>query len=453
MIIAVVGSGGKTTRVHKLAKYYKSLGKKVFVTTTTHMKKESDTVIPTCAKDLLNPLNETGYCMAGILTTTKDAPVQKIGPLPEDLYDQAVKEADITLIEADGSRGMPAKIPANYEPVIPENADEIHVVIGMSALGKPAKEVVHRLSLADEDLEIKDDTIITPLHLQKLLKKGYLGPLREQYKDTKIKVYPGQADTLYQRVIARFLQEEKDVTQIKEDWFKIQPKLVIFGAGHVAIQLLQIAKFLDFYTIVIDDREEFADPKKLPEQDNAFYVVVTRGHANDRLCAETVLRRSYLYLGMIGSKGKVAKTFETMKEEGYSEEQINTIHAPIGLKIGARTPEEIAISIAAEMIEIKNHETESTMSKELFETKESGVLCIITKKSGSSPRGVGSMMLVTKDGIIGSIGGGNLEKTVMEEAPSMKEITRKEYDLSNAQSATLGMICGGKNEILYVPVE
>lgn len=54
------------------------------------------------------------------------------------------------------------------------------------------------------------------------------------------------------------------------------------------------------------------------------------------------------------------------------------------------------------------------------------------------------MMLVTKDGIIGSIGGGNLEKTVMEEAPSMKEITRKKYDLSNAQSATLGMICGGK---------
>ncbi len=471
MIIAVVGSGGKTTRIHKLAKYYRSLGKKVFVTTTTHMKKEPETVIPTYAKDLLNPLNENGYCMAGTLTTTKGAPIQKIGTLPKDLYDQVVKEADITLIEADGSRGMPAKIPADYEPVIPENVDEIHIVIGMSALGKTAKEVVHRLCLADDDLEIKEDTTITPLHLQKLLKKGYLEPLREQHNDTKIKVYPGQADTLYQRVIARFLQEEKDVTQIKEDWFKIQPKLVIFGAGHVAIQLLQIAKFLDFYTIMIDDREEFADPEKLPqadevycrdfhniedilpEQDNVFYVVVTRGHANDRLCAETVLRRSYLYLGMIGSKGKVAKTFETMKEEGYSKEQISTIHAPIGLKIGARTPEEIAISIAAEMVEIKNQETESTMSKELFETKESGVLCIITKKSGSSPRGVGSMMLVTKDGIIGSIGGGDLEKTVMEEAMSIKEIIKKEYDLSNAKSATLGMICGGKNEILYVPVE
>ena len=403
MIIAVAGSGGKTTRVHKLAQYYRSLGKKVFVTTTTHMKKESDTVIPENIEDIRKQLNETGYCMAGMPATPENALVQKIGPLPEDFYETAVKEADITLIEADGSRGMPAKIPADYEPVIPENIDEIHIVIGMSALGKPASKVVHRLSLADKDLEIKEDTILTPLHLQKLLKKGYLGPLREQYKDTKIKVYPGQAGTLYQRVIARFLQEEKDVAQIKDDWFKIQPKLVIFGAGHVAIQLLRIAKFLDFYTIMIDDREEFADSEKLsqadevycrdfhdiedilPEQDNAFYVVVTRGHANDRLCAETVLRRPYLYLGMIGSKGKVAKTFEIMKEEGYSEEQISTIHAPIGLKIGARTPEEIAISIAAEMIAIKNHETESTMSKELFETKESGVLCIITKKFGSSP--------------------------------------------------------------------
>ena len=218
MIIAVAGSGGKTTRVHKLAQYYRSLGKKVFVTTTTHMKKESDTVIPENIEDIRKQLNETGYCMAGMPATPENALVQKIGLLPEDFYETAVKEADITLIEADGSRGMPAKIPADYEPVIPENIDEIHIVIGMSALGKPASKVVHRLSLADKDLEIKEDTILTPLHLQKLLKKGYLGPLREQYKDAKIKVYPGQADTLYQRVIARFLQEEKDVAQIKDDW-------------------------------------------------------------------------------------------------------------------------------------------------------------------------------------------------------------------------------------------
>ena len=117
-------------------------------------------------------------------------------------------------------------------------------------MGNQPARVVHRLSLADKDLEIIEDTILTPLHLQKLLKKGYLGPLREQYKDIKIKVYPGQADTLYQRVIARFLQEEKDVTQIKEDWFKIQPKLVIFGAGHVAIQFTpdcEIFRFLHDY--------------------------------------------------------------------------------------------------------------------------------------------------------------------------------------------------------------
>ena len=71
-------------------------------------------------------------------------------------------------------------------------------------------------------------------------------------------------------MIARFLQEEKDVAQIKDDWFKIQPKLVIFGAGHVAIQLLRIAKFLDFYTIMIDDREEFADSEKLSQADEVY---------------------------------------------------------------------------------------------------------------------------------------------------------------------------------------
>ena len=120
MIIAVAGSGGKTTRVHKLAQYYRSLGKKVFVTTTTHMKKESDTVIPENIEDIRKQLNETGYCMAGMPATPENALVQKIGPLPEDFYETAVKEADITLIEADGSRGMPAKIPADYEPVIPE---------------------------------------------------------------------------------------------------------------------------------------------------------------------------------------------------------------------------------------------------------------------------------------------------------------------------------------------
>ena len=73
MIIAVAGSGGKTTRVHKLAQYYRSLGKKVFVTTTTHMKKESDTVIPENIEDIRKQLNETGYCMAGMPATPENA--------------------------------------------------------------------------------------------------------------------------------------------------------------------------------------------------------------------------------------------------------------------------------------------------------------------------------------------------------------------------------------------
>ena len=92
------------------------------------------------------------------------------------------------------------------------------------------------------------------------------------------------------------------------------------------------------------------------------------------------------------------------------------------------------------------------MTKELSETNENGTLCIITQKHGSSPRGVGSMMLVGSEKIIGSIGGGVLEKEVIETAPQIQKITEIEYSLSNEESAKLGMICGGTNRILFVPI-
>ena len=222
---------------------------------------------------------------------------------------------------------------------------------------------------------------------------------------------------------------------------------------------------------VIDYRQEFANRKTLPDADvihctefeavekyfpedeNTYYVVVTRGHAADKICVEKLLNHGkYAYVGMIGSKLKVQKTLEELRKEGFSEKEISNIHAPIGLKIGGRTPEEIALSIAAELVQVKNQATVSSLSNELLHTKEEGVLCIITGKTGSSPRGKGSMMLVTKEGILGSIGGGVLEKTVIEESKEVRQITGKSYSLSNEESAKLGMICGGTNEILFVPL-
>ena len=160
----------------------------------------------------------------------------------------------------------------------------------------------------------------------------------------------------------------------------------------------------------------------------------------------------YKYIGMIGSKLKVKKTFENLAAEGISEELISTIHAPIGLSIGAKTPAEIAISILAEIIQIKNEKQTATCSAELLAVNEKGVLCIITDKKGSSPRGVGSMMFVGSDTTVDSIGGGPVEFAAIKDARCCTKTTTKQYDLNSEESEKLGMICGGSNTVLFIPI-
>lgn len=276
---------------------------------------------------------------------------------------------------------------------------------------------------------------------------------------------------LYRRVMEEFQKEGKEPDCIRKAWFALQPQMVICGGGHVAIQVAKLAKMVDFYVQVIDDREEFANRihfpdvdeihchsyedvgEIFPDEENVYYVVVTRGHAGDRVCVQQILNRKYAYLGMIGSKLKVAKTFEMLIEDGFAQEQVSEIHAPIGLKIGAQTPAEIAVSIMAEIIACKNARDVSTMTRELSSSQDVGTLCIITAKTGSSPRSVGSMMLVKEDGsIIGSIGGGAVEHEVIRQALDVKEICEYTYDLSNRESAKLGMICGGTNTVMFIPI-
>lgn len=464
MVTAIVGSGGKTTLIHALRDKYLAEGKKVFVTTTTHMFKETDTF--TDADDLtcIKALNENNYCMAG--TTASEG---KISALPESVYTNICKAADIVLVESDGSKHMPLKFPAEWEPVIPPNADRIIVVAGLHALGKKCSEAVFRHELAVQNANIIEDTIIEPEHIQMLIRKGYLEPMEKNYKAADIEVLPTQADNLYKRVIAEFLVENKDVSIIKKEWFDACGELVIFGGGHVSQYVAKMAKLIDFKITVIDDREEFVTEERFPEadrrictsyddiehylpkSDNVFYVVVTRGHSADEQCVEAVLKRKYSYLGMIGSRKKVAATIESLKNKGFSEEAIKS-HSPIGLSIGARTPAEIAVSICAEIIEVKNKGVVSTMTSELSESTEKGTLCIILDKKGSSPRGTGSMMLVTKTAIIGTIGGGLVEKLAIDYARTVTTICEKEYTLSNEESAGIGMICGGWNKVLFVPI-
>lgn len=462
MITAVVGSGGKTSLIKELAQTYRAQGKSVFLTTTTHMFVETETLCTDDAEHIIARLKTTGFVMAGI------ADGEKIKGLSKETYDTVCRAADMVLVEADGAKRLPFKYPNETEPVIPDNADGILIVCGLHRIGQKAKDCCHRLELVKKCLSIEDDTVITPVHVQKLVTEGYLHPLREKYPDKKITVVARHDGSLYQRTIAAMLQQEVDVSAIKQEWFCPQPRLIICGGGHVAKEVAAMAAHLDFQTRVIDDRADLMTTARFPTTEEvicdtydniahhlepgAYYVIVTPDHKADYRCVSTILATDYAYLGMIGSKRKVAAAEEKLREDGFSEAQIRSIFAPIGLSIGAVTPAEIAISILAQIIQEKNKTHAASADRSLLDVKDSGVLCIITNKQGSSPRGVGSMMFVGTEQVLGSIGGGESEYLAIAHARSTTEITTREYRLNNKHADGLDMVCGGTINVLFVPI-
>lgn len=151
-----------------------------------------------------------------------------------------------------------------------------------------------------------------------------------------------------------------------------RPVFLVVGAGHVGKAICTLAKFLDFQVAVLDDREDFADPELLPDADqvicddferaidafpigpNTHIVMVTRGHRQDELSLRRVLGRGARYVGMIGSKRRTATVLEHLAEEGFDRDELDRVRTPIGLDIGAETPEEIAVSVLAEVIMLNN---------------------------------------------------------------------------------------------------
>ena len=149
------------------------------------------------------------------------------------------------------------------------------------------------------------------------------------------------------------------------------PSLYIVGAGHVGHQLGRLAPALGFRVHVVDDREKFANRERFPEAasiavedipswitqadlpESAMVVVLTRGHRQDYDAVRALAGRPLRYVGLIGSRAKVAKLVERALEEGLPPDWLRTLHAPIGLDIGAVTPEEIAVSILAELIAVR----------------------------------------------------------------------------------------------------
>ncbi|MDP8213712.1 MAG: XdhC/CoxI family protein [Candidatus Euphemobacter frigidus] len=147
--------------------------------------------------------------------------------------------------------------------------------------------------------------------------------------------------------------------------------LYLFGAGHISQSTAAIGKLLEFRVVVIDPRPEYNNAERFPDAEslmveeynnafsrlsvdkNGYIVIYTPGHALDEQCLQLALGTKAKYIGMIGSKKKVKEIKERLSQKGVSRQKLNKVYAPIGLDIGAETPQEIALSILAEIIKVK----------------------------------------------------------------------------------------------------
>ncbi len=258
-------------------------------------------------------------------------------------------------------------------------------------------------------------------------------------------------------------------------------EVVMCGGGHIGQAIYNLAFLLGWKITIIEDRSDFCTPDKYPEAtlllgeyneeiskldlSNVAIIIATRGHKHDKTCLEAALVKKCRYIGMIGSKTKV----QTTKNAIYSaieKNQINIdkatlegIYSPIGIDINAQTPEEIAISIVAEIIQVtkrikKQIQIDVSLLKRIASEKDSFIVARIVEKKGSAPREQGSFLAIFNNGdIMGTVGGGAVESRVIEDGKKMLKSSDKKaqlfcHNLSNTKASQLGMICGGNVKVL-----
>ena len=273
--------------------------------------------------------------------------------------------------------------------------------------------------------------------------------------------------------------------------FQKPTRLIILGCGYVAQALCRFASALEFYVVVTDDRPSFANHGLFPDADEVicdsfenaidkikiretdFVVVVTRGHRHDVLCLRALLDKKKpmpAYVGQIGSKRRVIQLMDALEKEGYERERLDQVYTPIGLSIGAVTPEEIGISILAELIKVrseKNNRTKDMLDQtnadpvflEYVENNEEKVIALVVGRSGSAPVKTGAIMAIDRLGkSYGTVGGGCGEHEVTMQARNVflkKQDRSMLLDLTNDVASDEGMVCGGTMKIMlyYMPGE
>lgn len=278
-------------------------------------------------------------------------------------------------------------------------------------------------------------------------------------------------------------------------------ELIILGGGHIAQPLAAAGRLLGYHVTVFDDRPEFVSFEHVPAADRGVssnfeyieeyldfgprssVVIVTRGHQHDLECLQKVIKRPVAYIGMVGSSRKVDMIKEELRRQGFSRQVIDSVYMPVGLDIGAQTPEEIAVSIAAELIRVRRGGMGHSLkygglpkdkrlnTGEMPKAADQDILrkavtaatdnipaamATIVKSKGSTPRKAGARMLVYRDGrICGTIGGGFAEHEVRMQAinvmndylPSFHKVSM-DADIAAGD----GMICGGSVEVFIEPV-
>jgi len=277
--------------------------------------------------------------------------------------------------------------------------------------------------------------------------------------------------------------------------------LIILGGGHIALPLASVGRLLGYHVTVVDDRPEFIAAERVPSADRGVFcsfdhieehidfgpgssvVIVTRGHLHDLDCLRKVLKHNVAYIGMIGSRRKVNMAKEELLAHGFDRRLIDSVHMPVGLDIGAQTPEEIAVSIGAELIKVRRGGSAlslkegCTTGEKRLDTGEMpkaadldilqkavkaacdnvpAAMATIVRTKGSTPRKAGARMLVYGDGrICGTIGGGSGEFEIRMQAlnvindfvPVLHVIA-----MDAEKAAGEGMICGGSMEVFIEPV-
>lgn len=265
-------------------------------------------------------------------------------------------------------------------------------------------------------------------------------------------------------------------------------RLILLGGGHIAQPLCRIASMLDFSVTVVDDRLSFANSGRFPEaaqvicddfrsaigrleiRASDYVCVITRGHRWDGECLRQILSGKLpFYLGIIGSKRRVSGLFQVLAWEGFDAALLGKIHAPIGLRIRAQTPAEIAVSICAELISerrkqtvdseavsLEHTETDLSMLRFLAEGTQARAFALVLSSTGSTPAKSGAMMAIDPLGRgYGTIGGGCSEAAVMAAARRLMGTGRSrilEIDMSNDVAGEEDMVCGGSMRVLLEDV-